>query len=232
MAALLARLPHDEYRRLLPDLERVRLAAKQVLYRPGEPIAHAWFPVDGVVSLHTVLDDGAAVATGLVGREGVVGLPLFLGAAGSPQRAVCQIAGDAWRLPAGAFLAAAGGGGRLPGLLRRYTQARLLLTAQAVACVRRHPPAARCAQWLLLCADRTGTERLALSHAALAQLLGVRRATVTVALGAFRRAGLLASRRGRLDLLDRPGLEAAACACYGVLAADFARLTAPGAGGA
>ena len=82
MAALLARLPPDEYRRLLPDLERVRLAAKQVLYGPGEPIAHAWFPVDCVVSLLTVLADGAAVETGLVGREGVVGLPLFLGAAG------------------------------------------------------------------------------------------------------------------------------------------------------
>lgn len=227
MAALLGKLPHDEYQRLLPHLERVPLAAQQVLYGPHAPITHVYFPVDCVVSLLTRLRDGTVVGTALVGREGVAGLPVFLGALGGPQQAICQLAGDAWRLPVSAFLAAAEGEGRLSALLRRYTQALLLATAQRIACAHRHPMTAQCAQWLLMCADRLGTDRLTLSHASLAQMLGVRRATVTVALGELQQAGLLAYRRGRIDLLDRPGLEAAACECYGLLVATFARVLEP-----
>jgi CRP-like cAMP-binding protein len=227
MAALLGRLPHDEYRRLRPHLERVSLEAQQVLYGPGVPITHVYFPIDCVIALLTVLGPGRAVGAALVGHEGVAGGPVFLGAPTGPQLARCQLAGDAWRLPADAFLAAAEGDGRLPALLRRYTQALLLAMAQRLACARWHPTTAQCAQWLLMCGDRTGTDRLTLSHAALAELLGLRRATVTVALGALRRAGLLAYRRGRIDLLDRPGLEAAACECYRLLGATFARVLAP-----
>jgi CRP-like cAMP-binding protein len=227
MAALLGRLPHAEYQRLAPALERVHLAAKELLYVPGKPITHVYFPIDCVISLLTVFRNGKAVETGLVGREGVAGLPLFLGVTSGPQRAICQIAGEAWRLPAAAFLAAADGEGRLPNLLRRYTYALLLQTSQGMACGRAHAVAERCAYWLLLCHDRTGTDRLPLSHAFLAQMLGVRRATVTVVLAGLQARGLLAYARGRIDVLDRVGLEGAACECYGLLAGEFARLMTP-----
>jgi CRP-like cAMP-binding protein len=224
MAALLGRLPHDEYQRLLPTLERVTLSAQQVLYGPGAPITHVYFPIDCVVSLLTVLGADMAVGTAVVGREGVAGVPVVLGPLAGRQQARCEIAGDAWRLPVGVFVTATEDGGRLPALVRRYTQALLLATAQRIACARWHPTTAQCAQWLLMCGDRTGTDRLPLSHATLAQLLGVRRATVTVALGLLQRAGLLAYRRARIDLLDRPGLEAAACDCYGLLRTTFAHV--------
>jgi CRP-like cAMP-binding protein len=227
MAALLARLSPDEYQRLLPDLLKVHLPARRVLYAPGDRITDVYFPEDCVISLLTVLGDGVAVETGLVGREGVTGLPLFLGDTAGSQRAVCQIPGYAWRLPAASFLAAAAGDGRMPALLRRYTQGLLLQTAQGMACSRRHSVEAQCARWLLMCRDRTGTDQLSLSHAYLAEMLGVRRASVTVVLGSFQAAGLLSYRRGRIEILDRPALTAVACDCYGVLAEAFAHLIAP-----
>jgi CRP-like cAMP-binding protein len=227
MAALLAGLLPDEYQRLVPDLLKVHLPARQVLYAPGDQITDVYFPVDCVISLLIVLGDGVAVETGLVGREGVTGLPLFLGETAGRQRAVCQIPGHAWRLPAASFLASAGGDGLMPALLRRYTQALLLQTAQGMACSRRHSVEAQCARWLLMCRDRTGTDQLSLSHAYLAEMLGVRRATVTVLLGGFQAAGLLAYRRGRIEILDGPALTAVACDCYSVLAAAFAQLITP-----
>jgi CRP-like cAMP-binding protein len=227
MAALLASLLPGEYQHLLPDLEKVHLPAKRVLYAPGDRITDVYFPVDCVISLLIVLADGVAVETGLVGREGVTGLPLFLGETAGQQRAVCQIPGHAWRLPAARFLASAGGSGRMPPLLRRYTQALLLQTAQGMACSRRHSVEAQCARWLLMCRDRTGTDQLALSHAYLAQMLGVRRATVTVVLGGFQAAGLLTYHRGLIGILDGPALTAVACECYSVLAATFAVLLGP-----
>jgi CRP-like cAMP-binding protein len=226
---MLTSLPFEEYRRLRPQLERVHLALDQVLYQPGETIGHVYFPIDAVVSLLTVMASGAAVETGMVGREGMVGLPVFLdgsldqsaggswsGARGD-SRAVCQVDGDAWRLPADALLAEVGRHGQLLTLLLRYTQSALRQVAQAAACNGLHPVEARCARWLLMVGDRVSDRHFPMTQRYLAEMLGVRRASVVEVEGTLTRAGLIAHDYGHVTIVDRPGLEAAACECYSVL---------------
>jgi CRP-like cAMP-binding protein len=219
--ALLAALPVDEYRRLAPHLSRVHLALKQVLYEPGAPVTHVYFPLDAVVSLLTVMGDGSAIETGLVGREGLAGLPVFFRTGVGDGRAVCQVAGDAWRLPADAFRAALDRGGDLPVRLLRYAQTVLRTAAQAVACNALHSVEARCARWLLMVADRVGGDRFPMTQLFLAEMLGVRRASVVDVIGILTGGGLIAHGYGQVTVLDRQGLEAAACECYQVLKAQF-----------
>jgi CRP-like cAMP-binding protein len=229
---MLTSLPFEEYRRLRPQLERVHLALEQVLYQPGETIGHVYFPIDAVVSLLTVMANGAAVETGMVGREGMVGLPVFLdgsldqSAAGSGRsrhgargdsRAVCQVEGDAWRLAADALVAEVGRQGHLPALLLRYTQSALCQVAQAAACNGLHPVEARCARWLLMVGDRVGDHHFPMTQRFLAEMLGVRRASVVEVMGTLTRAGLIAHDYGHVTIVERAGLEAAACECYRVL---------------
>jgi CRP-like cAMP-binding protein len=214
---MLNRLPNDEYRRLLPHLERVRLALKQVLYQPGDRVTHVHFPIDSIVSLLTVMADGTAIETGMIGPEGMVGLPVFLGTDVGDARAVCQLAGDAWRLPADALLAEVGRRGQLPAVLARYTQGALRQVAQVAACNGLHGLEARCARWLLMVADRVGSDRFAMTQQFLSEMLGVRRATVVLAMGLHQRAGRLQHGYGQVTILDRPALAAAACECYVVL---------------
>jgi CRP-like cAMP-binding protein len=223
---LLAALPPEERRRLVPRLERVHLTVKQPLLEPQTPITHVYFPVDGVVSLVAVMADGATAEVTTVGHEGLVGLPVFLGAESSPILAVCQIAGDAWRLPAAAFRAAAR---RAPlrELLHRYTQALLDELAQTAACNRLHPLEERCARWLLMTHDRVAADHFQLTQEFLASMLGVRRPTVSVVMSLLRRAGLVRYTRGAVTVVDRPGLEAAACECYGSVRRGYDRLLGP-----
>ena len=226
---LLASLPAAADAHLRPRLEHVTLALKQVLSEPGEPIRHVYFPTTAVVSLLTVLDGGKALETATVGNEGMVGLPLFLGADRTPGRAVCQVAGAALRLPAASFRTAVAAGGPLHERLHRYTQALFTQVSQVVACNPVHVIEARCARWLLTTHDRVGADRFPLTQEFLSQMLGVRRATVTVAAGRLQRAGLIRYRRGVATVVDRPGLEAAACECYRVVADEFRRLLGDGA---
>ena len=223
---LLAGLPPAALARLRPHLRRGALPQGLVLSEPGEPIADVYLPAGAVVSLLAVGDGDEAVEAGLVGAEGLVGLPVVLGAASAPQRAVCQLPGPAWRLPAAAFAAEADRHGPTRARLGRYAQALLVLTAQGALCNARHPVARRAARWLLLARDRAGADELPLTHEFLAQMLAVRRASVTDALAPLQAAGLLRQDRGRVTLLDGAGLAAAACPCYALLRDEFAALAA------
>ena len=209
---LLADLPAGALARLRPHLRRVTLPQGLVLYEPGEPIADAYLPAPGggaVVSLLAVGADDEAVEAGLVGAEGLVGLPAVLGARSAPHRAVAQLPGPAWSLPAAALAAEADRHGPTRARLGRYAQALLVMVAQGALCNARHPVARRAARWLLLARDRAGTDALPLTHEFLAQMLAVRRASVTDALAPLQAAGLLRQDRGRVVVLDGAGLAAA-----------------------
>ena len=224
---LLAALPREDYERLEAKLEPVSLDLKQPLYEPGVPIEHVYFPSACVISLLMDVGDGGMIEVGTTGNEGVVGLPVFLGADEMPGRALCQIPGDAFRMEAGAFREEADRPGRLRELLLRYTQALFNLVAQTAACNRGHSVEERCARWLLITQDRVESDRFPMTQEFMGQMLGVRRATVNVAAGMLQKAGFIAYTRGRIRVLDRPGLESAACECYGRIRAEFDRLLGP-----
>jgi CRP-like cAMP-binding protein len=221
---LLAGLPREEYDRLRPGLEIVSLGALEVIAAAGEPLRHVYFPLTGVISLVATDADGATVEAGTIGKEGKAGLPAFLGVPSSPMTTMGQIAGDHARLPVADLLAAAAPGSFLNVLLHRYAQALFVLAGQSAACNRLHPIEERCARWLLMTQDRVGTPTFPLTHEVLGQMLGVRRASVTIATGTLQRAGLIAYHRGEITILDRAALEAGTCECYGVIQGEFARL--------
>jgi CRP-like cAMP-binding protein len=221
---LLGALPKGAYERLLPDLRTVSLGLKEVLYEPDEPITYVYFPNNGVISLVTVMEDGATVEVGTVGNEGMAGLPVFLGADSSPGKAFSQIPGESARMRADALRRHVERGGPLVSLLHRYTQALMAEMAQSIACNRLHSLEERCARWLLMTQDRVGSDRFALTQQFLAQMLGARRPSVTVAAGMLQRAELIGYSRGKIAVLDRKGLEAVSCECYRVVRREFDRL--------
>jgi CRP-like cAMP-binding protein len=221
---ILAALPPEERERLQPSLELVRMEIREVVFEPNQPIEHVYFPEDLMVSILGVMEDGSAIETGTVGNEGMAGVPVFLGAMQMAGQAFVQISGSAWRMPAAALREEVRRGGALAELLGRYTQALFTLVAQSSACNRKHPMEQRCARWLLMAHDRVDGDTMDLTQHFLSQMLGVRRATVTEAAGALQGRGLIEYTRGRITILDRDGLEAAACACYGIIRGEFARL--------
>lgn len=222
---LLAALPPREYERLLPHLEPVSLAFQAALYQPGQLIEHVYFPTSGVVSVLTPADGKATgVEIAVIGWEGVAGLPVFLGVPTTPARAVVQVPGEALRMSAADFRARTAGRGPLHSLLLRYTHAFLAQVAQATACNSLHPVGKRLCRWLLMVLGRVGTDHFPLTHEFLAALLGVRRASVTEAAQGLQRAGLVRYRRGELTVLDRLGLESAACNCHRVIQAELDRV--------
>lgn len=220
---ILESLPADVRQRLREQMTPVRLALKQVLYEQNAPISHIYFPLNGVVSLLTVMKDGSAIEVATVGNEGMVGLPVFLGAGSMPGRAISQIPGDALRMTADVFRTEVNAVA-LQQILQRYTQGLLNQIAQSAACNRLHPMIERCARWLLMTHDRVGRDQFPLTHEFLSQMLGVRRATVTVAVGALQQAGLIRSQRGQMTILDREGLESASCECYRIIRDEYDRL--------
>lgn len=223
---LLAALTAADAAALSPHLQPVGLAAGEVLYRPGDHFEHVYFPRSTGISVLTLLADGTVVEGALVGREGMVGLPLFLGDDRSRAMVICQIPGVALRMDAEAFRAEIGPAHPLSDRLRRYTVGRMIQISQGAACNRRHGVAMRCATWLLLAADAVAAESFPLTQRFLSIVLGVRRATVAEAAAALQRAGLIRYRLGNVAIVDRPGLEAAACECYAVIRDEFARLLA------
>jgi CRP-like cAMP-binding protein len=226
---VLSVLPAPDRQRLLPHLEPVRTELKQILYAPNESISHIYFPRNGVVSLMTIMADGSAIEVATVGNEGMIGLPIFLGAGSMPGQALSQIPGAALRMAADVFRAEAQFGGALQQVLHRYTQGLLNQIAQSAACNRLHAITERCARWLLMTHDRVRTDHFPLTHEFLSQMLGVRRATVTVAAGTLQQAGLIRSHWGHITILDRVGLEAASCECYRVIREEYDRLLGAGA---
>lgn len=221
---ILAALPPDERARLNGALEWVPLPFRQVVFEPNQIIEHVYFPEEGVVSIIGLMEDGSAVETATVGNEGMAGVPVFLGAMQMAGQAFVQVPGSAWRLHARALREEVRRGGALSRLLGRYTQALFTLVAQSSACNRKHAVEQRCARWLLMTHDRVDGDTFELTQHFLSQMLGVRRATVSEAAGALQDRGLIQYTRGRITVLDRPGMEAAACACYGIIRAEFARM--------
>jgi CRP-like cAMP-binding protein len=221
---LLAALPADDYARLLPHLETISLPFKQILHAPDAPIAHVYFPTEGVVSLVHFSAEGTAVEVATIGNEGMVGLPVFLGAESAPGQALAQVPGAALRMPAAVFRRAVPPGSPLHTLLQRYTHALMVQMAQGVACNRLHPIAARAARWLLQTRDRVRTDAFPLTQEFLAEMLGTRRAAVSQAAGQLQRAGLITYTRGVITIRDRTRLEEAACACYGIIRTAYDRV--------
>jgi CRP-like cAMP-binding protein len=223
---ILAALPRAEYRRCAPSLERVPLELRQLLFDVDEPIAHVYFCESAVVSVVSIMSDGTAVETATVGNEGMVGLPVFHGVDRTAAQAFCQIPGEALRMTTSAFQAELRHQGALGMLLGRYAEAMFTQVAQSSACNRVHPMRERCARWLLTTHDRVGGDEFPLTHRFLAQMLGVRRATVTEAAGSLQEAGLIEYRMGRVLVLDRLGLETASCECYAIIRRAFGHLLA------
>jgi len=221
---ILAALPAAEYATLAPQLEEVELETKQILFDGDKPIEHVYFPVTNVVSVLGVMSDGTAVETATVGFEGIVGLAVFHGTDRTSAQAFIQIPGTALRMTADALRAALACSPALTLALHRYTQALFTLVAQSSACNRVHTMRERCARWLLHTHDRVGGDDFPLTHQFLSQMLGVRRATVTEAMGMVQEAGAIQYEMGVVRVLDRARLEANACECYTIIAREFDRL--------
>jgi CRP-like cAMP-binding protein len=217
-------LPTSDYQRLLAVLRPVRLAARQVLYRPDEVGRYIFFPRSGLISLIVTLEDGRAVETGFVGYEGVVGLYAFFGAERATYEAIVQAPGDALQLGAGVFREETRRNAALAELLLRYTQLVLTQTAQLAACNGLHSVEQRCARWLLMARDSTRLDALPLTHLWLSTMLGVRRASVSAVLATLVRSGSIRSTRGRVTITSAAELERAACECYATIRRSFAWL--------
>jgi CRP-like cAMP-binding protein len=211
---LLGALPQRDYRRLAAGLESVALNHREVLFEAGEPIRSIYFPESGLVSILVPLEGDKVAEVAVVGREGMVGLPVFLGADSHPHRAIVQAAGSALRLPAKSLQTAVRRSPLLGERLLRYADAFLVQVSQSAVCNCLHPLPKRYCRWLLMAHDRLGFDRLPFTQKLLALMLTVRLASVSEATSALERAGLIRYRRGELHILDRPGLEAAACGCY------------------
>ena len=221
---LLRALPLAEYAALLPQLTPVLLGFKQVLIEPDAPIAEIYFPRSGVASMIADEQEGGAVEVGTIGPEGFIGVPVLMGADRMPYRVIVQIAGDAWRLSADAFGRLADERAPVRHLLLRFAQAFSDQISQSVACNRLHTVEERCARWLLMTHDRVHGESFELTHEFLSYMLGVRRAGVTVAMGALQGANIVQYTRGRVVVLDRARLEEVSCGCYHITRTAFERL--------
>ena len=225
--SILAALPDTALAALQPALTSVVIPARQILYDVHQRITHVYFPLTSVASLLTLLEEGNAVEAAAVGRDGMVGLPLFLGLESDVNQAINQIPGACLRLPRAAFLAALKRDEALQSILQRYTQSLLLQMSRSAACIRQHPVEGRCARWLLHSHDRVGLDQFQLTQDFLATMLGVRRASVTVAAGMLQRAGFIRYQRGRITILNRPALEASTCDCYAIVTAETTELLGP-----
>jgi CRP-like cAMP-binding protein len=224
---LLNGLPDAELERFAQRAERVHLNIRTLLVDAGQEINAVYFPLDCVLSQLAVIDGESVIEVATIGREGMSGLPVFLGARTSPNTVMCQVEGDALRIPSSALPELLSGDGALHARLHRYTQATIVQLAQNVGCNRAHSIEERAARWLLMTRDRVDSDHFGLTQEFLAQMLGVRRASVSVTQGVLQSAGLIRYTRGRITILDRERLEEAACDCYVLIRDEFERLSAP-----
>ena len=211
---LLASLPRKDGRDLLAQLTPVDLALGQVLHEPGDPLRNVYFPTDGLVSLLTLVGDRMTLEVGMVGREGMVGVPLALGVARSPMRALVQSRGTGLRMSRVRFDAAMRRSDPLRRALLGYANTLMGQIARTAACNRFHVVEARLARWLVMARDRAGCDDLTMTQEFLSTMLGVRRVAVSEAASAFQRRKLIEYSRGRIRIVDHSGLEAACCSCY------------------
>lgn len=223
--AILAALPGPEFDRLRPALTLIDAELRDPVYDPGKQITHVYFPLSSVYSMVGLADGEAVVEVATIGREGMVGLPVFLGQPTSPHAAFCQIAGPAAYLPADQLAVVLADDGALHGLLNRFTQATMVQIAQNVVCNSTHTLGQRTARWLLTTHDRVGRDEFALTQQFLGQMLGARRPTVSETASKLQAQGLVHYSRGNMTIADRPGLEQVTCSCYGIVRAEFERMT-------
>lgn len=220
---LLLSLPADARDAILADSELVELPKRRLLYDIQQPVEDVYFIEEGVASIVSVLRDGTAVETSTCGREGMIGVPLFLGAAEVATQALQQVPGRAWKLPREPFLRHLDQSAELRGYLGRYTQALMTLIAQNSACNRRHSIEERAVRWLLMTHDQVERDSFELTHQFFSQMLGVRRATITVTAGALQEAGYIKYHRGVVTMVNRAGLLDICCECYAIIHNEFAR---------
>ena len=225
---LLAALPATEYVRLLPHLRPVTLSLGEVVYEAGGTLEYVYFPTGAVVSLLYTMQDGSTAEMGLVGNDGMVGIALILGGGTMHNRAVIQVAGKAFRLRGKLLQQEFALGGYVHDLLLRYTQALITQISQTAVCNRLHSVEKRLCRWLLLSHDRAQSDELVMTQEFISNMLGGRRESVTVAAGRLQDAGLIHYARGRIQILDRIGLEAAVCECYDIVRKEIARMFAAG----
>jgi CRP-like cAMP-binding protein len=222
---VLRKLADDEFARLRPGLEIIDADLKEQVYERGRPIEAVYFSLGAVYSMVTVVSgERSLVEVATIGHEGMLGLPLFLGAVTSPTMAYCQVPGRAARLAAEDFHQFLARDGQLHGLLHRYTQTTMVQMSQNVACNIAHLTEQRAARWILTTGDRTGSDRFPITQEFLAQMLGVRRTTVSEVASKFQANGLITYTRGNLTILDRPRLTDTACECYIVIKKEFDQL--------
>jgi CRP-like cAMP-binding protein len=222
--AILAALPPEERARLAPMLQLVDVEPSRTYQRRGEPTRFVYFPVDGLFSLLSTAEEGRTVEVGALGCEGFVGLPVVFEDEAPAFDTIGQIAGKAWRMRAEDLRAELARGGELRRGLLRFAQAQLTQSGQTAACNRLHEIDQRTARWLLHCADWVARERFGLTQEFLAYMLGVRRPSVTTAAALMQRAGFITYHRGVIEILDREGLEGAACECYRLIRDEYKRL--------
>jgi len=221
---LLGALPPVEFKRLAPRLKCVTLRVGQILKEADEPAVDVYFPLDAVISLITVMENGMTVECGIVGREGVAGLSAFLGGGSTPNQQLVQVPGTALKLPGSILAHEFKRGGRLQELLSTYTLATIIQISQSVACNRIHSAEERLCRWLLMMNDRADTVFFPHTQEFLAQMLGAARPVVTTTAGALQKAGLIKYSRGNLTIMNRRGLESASCECYAKVTTEFERL--------
>ena len=221
---LLAALPQAELERWLPQLETAEMPLGQVLYEPGRALSHVYFPTTAIVSLLYVLEDGGSAEIAVVGNEGVVGIALFMGGESTPSRAVVQSAGQCLRFKAQAIKQEFEHAGPAMHLLLRYTQALITQMAQTAVCNRHHSLDQQLCRWLLLSLDRLQGSELVMTQELIANMLGVRREGVNEAAHKLQKMGLIRYSRGRITVLDRPGLEQRSCECYAAVRKEYDRL--------
>lgn len=214
----------DPQTRNSAGLEKVPLELRTVLHERNRAIEHVYFPTNGVVSLVNEPEDGQIVEFGTVGNEGMAGIPIFLGANTMPSRAIVQVPGEGFRMGASQFLRLLDQQPQFHAVLMRYTLALLTHVAQAATCNRLHEVQERCARWLLHTHDRMDGDTFTLTQEFLAQMLGVHRPTVSIAAGMLQNAGLIKYARGAVTVLDREGLQKAACNCYKIIINEYDRL--------
>jgi CRP-like cAMP-binding protein len=223
---LLGALPAEDFERLAPHLESIPMPLGWSLYESGGKMAYVYFPTAGIVSHVTVMENGDAAEIALTGNEGVIGISLFMGGQTTPSRAVVQSEGHAYRFPARILKREFERGGELQHVLLRYTQALITQMAQTAVCNRHHAIDQQLCRRLLLILDRVPTNEIVMTQELLANMLGVRREGVTQAATRLQEEGLIHYRRGRITVLDRPGLEKRVCECYGVVKQETDRLRA------
>lgn len=221
---LLANLPTEVYRRLLPDLKPIELPQYKILYNPGDDYNYAYFPVNALVSLVAIMENGSTAEIGVIGNEGMVGIPIILNTSNTNSSAIVQVGGNGYRIAATLLQHELNRHGALQSLLMRYVQTRIVQLGQTAACNSHHKLEQRFARWLLTVRDCIQTDEFKLTQEFISQMLGVRRSGVSTIAYQFQEAGIIEYSRGFIRIVSNERLEATACECHQLIVTEYSRL--------